>query len=140
MTTQMRLRGFTLPQVIAALISLSPLGYLLFLAAARHARVPQLFAGAAAVVALLPWLSRAAARATYRAKCDDIAVHVRGDAIPYKTITEVSVERGPRRDVLHIHRGETIHLELVLRDAFAGRLHPLDHLKKKLADVGHPIA
>ena len=140
MTTQMRLRGFTVPQVVAAAISLSPLGYLLFLAAARHAQVPTTLAGIAAAVALLPWLSRAAARATYRAKCDDIAVHVRNDAVPYKTITSVSVERGPRRDILHIHRGETLHLELVLRDAFAGRLHPLDHLKKKLAENGHPIA
>jgi len=136
MTTQMRLRGFTLAQVVAALISLSPLGYLLFLAVAKQTRVPSLLAGVAAFVALMPWLSRAAARATYRAKCDDIAVHVRGEAVPYKTITRVHLERGPRRDVLHIERGETVRLELVLRDAFAGRLAPLDHLKKKLADNG----
>jgi len=139
MTTQMRLRGVTIPQMVAATISLSPLGYVAYLTTLRHAQLPPLFGALAAAVALLPWLSRAAARATYRAKCDDVAVHVRGEAVPYKTISEVSVVRGPRRDVLHIRRGETVRLELVLRDAFAGRLAPLDHLKKKLADVGHPI-
>jgi hypothetical protein len=139
MTTQMRLRGVTPAQMVAAAISAAPLGYLVFLAALRHLTVPSLLAGASAVVALLPWLSRAAGRASYRAKCDDIAVHVRGEAVPYKTITEVRVERGLRRDLLIIQRGQTVRLELVLRDAFAGRLAPLDHLKKKLADVGHPI-
>jgi hypothetical protein len=137
MTTQMRLRGVTAAQVVAALISAAPLGYLLYLAAFRQLQVPSLLEGGAAVVALLPWLSRAVARASYRAKCDDIAVHMRGEAVPYKTITSVRVERGPRRDVLIIERGQTVKLELVLRDAFAGRLKPLDHLRKKLADVGH---
>jgi hypothetical protein len=139
MTTQMRLRGVTVPHLIAAAISAAPLGYLLYLAVARQLQVSSLMSAAAAVVALLPWLSRGAARASYRAKCDDIAVHVRGEAVPYKTITAVRVESGPRRDLLIIERGQTVRLELVLRDAFAGRLRPLDHLKKKLADVGHPI-
>jgi hypothetical protein len=139
MTTQMRLRGVTVAQVVAAAISASPLGYLLYLAAVRQLRIPSALAGVAAVVALLPWLSRAIARASYRAKCDDIAVHVRGEAVPYKTITSVRVEQGPRRDLLIIERGQTVKLELVLRDAFAGRLKPLDHLRKKLAGVGHPI-
>jgi hypothetical protein len=139
MTTQMRLRGVTVPQLIVAAISLAPLAYLLFLAVARQAQIASPLAGVSAFVALLPWLSRAAARASYRCKCDDIAIHVRGEALPYKTITSVRVDRSPRRDVLIVERGETVRLEIVLRDVFAGRLHPLDHLKKKLAAVGHPI-
>ena len=111
-----------------------PIVYIVYLdGGAVQARVPSLMAGLSALVALLPWLSRAAARASYRAKCDDIAVHVRGEALPYKTISAVRVERSPRRDVLHLERGQTVRLELVLRDAFAGRLAPLDQLKKKLA-------
>jgi hypothetical protein len=139
MTYQMRLRGITPLHLGAALISAGPLGYLLFLTAARQVAVQPWLAGVAGFVALMPWLSRAAARATYRAKCDDIAVHVRGEAVPYKTITSVQLEAGPRRDVLIIERGQTVRLELVVRDAFAGRLSPLDHLKKKLAEHGHPF-
>jgi hypothetical protein len=138
-TTQMRLRGVTAPHLVAAVISLAPLGYLLFVAATRHLVLPPFLVAASAVVALLPWISRAVVRATYRPKCDDVAIHVRGEALPYKTITEVRVERGMRRDVLVVVRGQTVRLDIVLRDAFAGRLHPLDHLKKKLAEVGHPI-
>jgi hypothetical protein len=139
MTTQMRLRGITVAQVVAATISVAPLGYLLFLAASRHLPVPSFLAGGAAIVALLPWLSRAIARATYRAGCDEIAVHVRGEAVPYRTITSVRVENGPRREVLIIERGETVRLDLVLRDRFAGRLAPLDQLRKKLAEFGFTL-
>jgi hypothetical protein len=137
MTYQMRLRGITPLHLGAALISAGPLVYLLYLTAARHASVPAALAGVAGFVALMPWLSRGVARATYRAKCDDIAVHVRGEAVPYKTITSVRLETGPRRDLLIIERGQTVRLDLVIRDAFAGRLSPLDHLKKKLAEHGH---
>jgi len=52
--------------------------------------------------------------------CDDVAVHVRGEALPYKTIRSVRVERTPRRHVLHLVRAEDIQLRLVLWDAFAG--------------------
>ena len=45
---------------------------------------------------------------TYRAKCDDIAVHVRGEALPYKTIKELRVERTRRRTTLHLVRSEDI--------------------------------
>ena len=140
MTYQMRLRGLTPLHLASALFSTAPLAYLLYLAAARHVQVSATIAGVAAVLALLPWRSRAAARATYRSKCDDIAVYVRDEALPYKTITSVRVEKTPRRDLLHLQRGETVRVELVLRDAFAGRLSPLDHLKKKLAEHGHAIA
>ncbi len=136
MTTQMRLSGVTVPQLVAAIISAAPLGYLGFLWGVRHTQLPSLLMLLALVAALLPWLSRAAAHATYRAKCDDIAVHVRDEALPYRTITAVHVERGLRRDILHLERGETVRLELVLRDAFAGRLKPLDQLKQKLAERG----
>jgi hypothetical protein len=139
MTVQMRLRGVTFAHIVAALIAAAPLGQLLYIAVVRHVHAPAWWGGVAALVALLPWLSRAAARASYRAKCDDIAVHVRGEAVPYKTITSVRVESSPRRDLLIIERGQTVKLELVLRDAFAGRLAPLDQLKNKLAAVGHPI-
>src|SRR5205807_1149863 len=104
---------------------------------ARGAHATPLLWGLSAAVALLPWLSRAAARATYRVKCDDIAVHVRGEALPYKTITAVTVEKSARRTVLRLERGETVELVLILRDAFAGTLEPWDELRARLEQHGH---
>jgi len=89
-----------------------------------------------ALLAFLPWLYRAFARAAYRAKCDDIAVHVRGEALPYKTIKELRVERGRRRTTLHLVRSEDIQLRLILWDAYAGKLQPLDVLRERLAKHG----
>jgi hypothetical protein len=89
-----------------------------------------------AAVALAPWVYRAVARATYRAKCDDVAVHLRGEALPYKTIKELRVEKTRRRTILHLIRSEDIKLALVLWDAYAGRLHPLDVLRERLAKHG----
>jgi hypothetical protein len=138
-TVQLRLRGVTVPQIVAGLISAGPLLFVGFEVAVRHVQPPLSLTGLSVLVAGLPWLSRAAARATYRAKCDDIAVHVRGEALPYKTIKEVRVERSPRRDVLHLIRSEDIQLELVLRDAFAGRLEPLDELEHRLSTHGFKL-
>jgi hypothetical protein len=90
----------------------------------------------AGAVALLPWLSRAIARATYRAKCDDIAIYVRDEALPYKTIKQLRLARSWRRTVLTLERSEDIQLELVLVDAFAGRLEPLAELKTQLKSHG----
>src|SRR5262249_3801774 len=95
--------------------------------------------GVALVVAAMPWLSRAAARAGYRARCDEIAVHVRGEALVYRTITEVAIERSRRRVVLRLRRGVDVELALVVWDAFAGHLEPLDELTRRLAAHGHPV-
>jgi hypothetical protein len=138
-TTQLRLRGVTPAHLVVAAISAAPLGWFVWRAAVHHAVVPLSFVGLAAVAALLPWLSRFAARASYRAKCDDVAVHVRGEALPYKTITNVRVQKNARRKVLVLERGETTTLVLILWDAFAGRLQPYDVLAKKLAEHGKAI-
>jgi hypothetical protein len=135
-TVQLRLRGIMPMQIAAAVVAAAPLGYLAVETIVRHTslalRSPVLVALCAAG-ALLPWLSRAVARASYRAKCDDIAVHVRGEALPYKTIKELRVERTPRRTTLHLVRSADIELTLVLRDAYAGRLEPLGVLRERLA-------
>jgi len=138
-TTQLRLRGITPLHGVSAAISVVPLCWVGWKAGVNHALVPASLALLSLAVALLPWLSRMLARASYRAKCDDIAIHVRGEALPYKTITEVAVERSARRQVLRLRRGETIELQLILWDAFAGRLEPRQVLAGKLAEHGHPI-
>jgi hypothetical protein len=138
-TVPLRLRGVTPLHLGAAVVAACPLGFAGFQVLVHHARLSAPLLAFAAAAALLPWLSRAAARASYRARCDDVAVHVRGEALPYKTITEVRVARSLRRHTLHLRRGETVELELVLWDAFAGRLEPLDELSHRLASSGHPI-
>jgi hypothetical protein len=140
MTTQLRLRGVTAPQIAAAIVSAVPLVYLSWQVLVRQLvlKQPLLFLFAA-MVAALPWLSRAAARAAYRAKCDDVAVHVAGEAMPYKTISEARVEKSARRHVLVLRRSNTSSMQIVLWDAFAGRLGPIEHLQRKLAEHGHPI-
>ncbi len=137
-TVQLRLRGLTPLHAINAAVSAAPLVLLGYYVLWRRAPLASgtLLLGAAAAVALLPWLSRAVARASLRAKCDDVAVHVRGEALPYKTIREVRVARTPRRTLLHLVRSEDIEIVLVLRDAFAGHLEPLATLKERLAKHG----
>jgi hypothetical protein len=125
--------------LLSSLVSALPLGYVVFLAAFRHVQPSEILIALSAVVALLPWLSRAMARAAYRAKCDAVAVHVRGEALPYKTIREVKIERTPRRTILRLVRSETIALDLVLKDAFAGRLEPRAELARRLAEHGHVL-
>jgi hypothetical protein len=138
-TVQLRLRGATVPHLIASVISALPVAYVGFQVAVNHARPTPLLIALSAAVAFLPWLSRAAARATYRAKCDDVAVHVRGEALPYKTIKELTIVTTPRRRVVRLIRSEQIWLELVLWDAFAGRLEPIDELRKRLSANGHEL-
>lgn len=133
-TTQLRLKGTTGPHLVTAAISALPIFYIDYQMMARHARPAMLLWTVAAAVALLPWISRAIARATYRAKFDDIAVHVRSEALPYKTIKEAKVVRTARRATLHLIRTDEIRLELVLNDAFAGHLEPLRDLKTKLRE------
>src|SRR5262245_19959464 len=115
MTQQLRLRGVTVPQIVAAMVSVVPFVYLSWQVLVRHMMLKQpLLFLFTAMVAALPWLSRAAARASYRAKFDDIAVHVAGEAMPYKTITAVSVEKTARRHILVLQRGNTATIRLVL--------------------------
>jgi hypothetical protein len=137
-TVRLQFRGVTAPHLVAAAISVVPIASVAVQTARGAHATPVLWALSAAV-ALLPWLSRAAARATYRCKCDDIAVHVRGEALPYKTITGVTVEKSARRTVLRLARGETVELVLVLRDAFAGTLEPWPELRARLEKHGHPV-
>jgi hypothetical protein len=135
-TVQLRLSGIMPMQIAAAVVAVAPLAFLAGESLVHHSplalRSPWLLVMCAAG-ALLPWLSRALARASYRAKCDDIAVHVRGEALPYRTIKELRVERTRRRVTLHLVRSADIELVLVLRDIYAGRLEPLNVLRERLA-------
>jgi hypothetical protein len=136
-TVPLRLRGVTPAHAVVAAISTAPLAFTLVQVARGLpiGRVSLLVVGAV-VAALLPWLSWAAARASYRAKLDDVAVHVRGEALPWRTLTDVTVERSGRRTLLRLTRGETAEIVLVLSDAFAGRLEPRDVLAAHLAKQG----
>ena len=57
---------------------------------------------------------------------------MRGEALPYKTIKELRVERGRRRTTLHLVRSEDIQLSLVLWDAYAGRLQPARRVERTI--------
>jgi hypothetical protein len=138
-TVQLRLRGVTPMHAFAAAVAAVPAGYVLYQVLVRQVRLGVPLIAAAVAAAFLPWLSRGLARAAYRAKCDDVAVHVRGEALPYKTITEVRVDANARRRTLHLRRGETVELQLVLWDAFAGRLEPFEELERRLTAAGHKI-
>jgi hypothetical protein len=138
-TVQLRLRGLMPAHLFMSLVAAVPIariGYAVFVQHLAYATREPLMTGLSALLALLPWLWRAFARAAYRAKCDDIAVHVRGEALPYKTIKELRVERTRRRTTLHLVRSEDIQLALVLWDAYAGRLQPFDVLEDRLAAHG----
>ena len=135
-TVQLRLRGLTRRQLSTSLIAAAPLFYIAYLTIVRHSPLVRLMPAIDLIcvaAAALPWVSLLLARATYRAKCDDIAIHVRNEALPYKTIRELRLQKTPRRITLHLIRSEDIQLQLVLADAFAGRLEPLATLRERLA-------
>ena len=138
-TVQLRLRGLMPGHLLMSLVAAVPVARIAYATIVQHLPYPTrepLMTAVCALLALLPWLWRAWARTAYRAKCDDIAVHVRGEALPYKTIKELRVERTRRRTILHLVRSEDIELRLVLWDAYAGRLQPLDVLRERLAAHG----
>ena len=135
-TVQLRLRGLMPGHLLMSLVAAVPIARILYATFVQHLPYPTrepLMTAVCAVLALAPWLWRAWARAAYRAKCDDIAVHVKGEALPYKTIKELRVEKTRRRTILHLIRSEDIELRLLLWDAYAGRLQPLDVLRERLA-------
>jgi hypothetical protein len=138
-TVQLRLRGLMPGHVLMSVVAAFPIARIAYATVVQHlpypTRQPAMTALCAAV-ALLPWVYRAVARALYRAKCDDVAVHVRGEALPYKTIKEVRVDKGRRRTVLHLVRSEDIKIALVVWDAYAGRLEPMGVLRERLAKHG----
>lgn len=138
-TVNLRLSGVTPLQLAVSAVAAFPFGYTAVEFVRHPGAISPTLLALAGAAALLPWLSRAAARASYRAKCDEVAVHVRGEALPYRTITEVSLEKSARRTVLRLKRGVTVELHLVLSDAFAGRLQPIEALSRRLAEHGHPI-
>ena len=135
-TVQLRLRGLMPGHLMMSLIAAVPAARIAYATFVQHLPYPTrqpLMTAACALLAVLPWLWRALARAAYRAKCDDMAVHVRSEALPYKTIKELRVEKTRRRTILHLIRSEDIELRLVLWDAYAGKLEPLDVLRERLA-------
>jgi hypothetical protein len=129
---QLRMRGFPPALVFSAVIAAWPLGFVLYEKYARHAPIEPMLIAIAAGAALLPWLSRVAGRLSYRAAVDDIALHVGGDALPWNTITRVRERRSWRRTVLIVERGRTSRFVLVTRDLFAGRLEPIEELRRRL--------
>ena len=138
-TVQLRLRGLMPGHLVMALVAAVPIVRIAYATVVQHLPYPTrepLMTALCALLALLPWLWRAFARSAYRAKCDDIAIHVRNEARPYKTIKELRVERTRRRTTLHLVRSEELQLALVLWDAYAGRLEPLQVLRERLAAHG----
>lgn len=138
-TVQLRLRGFTAGHTMMSAIAAIPIAKILWVTLVQHvpfARTNPSLTVLSAALALMPWAWRAIARAMYHAKCDDVAVHVRGEALPYKTIKEARVERRRRRTILHLVRSEDIQLALVLWDAYAGRLQPIEVLRDRLEAHG----
>ena len=136
-TVQLCLRGLMSGHLLMSVVAVVPIARILYVIFVQHLPYPTrepLMTAVCALLALLPWLWRAWARAAYRAKCDDIAVHVKGEALPYKTIKELRVDKTRRRTTLRLIRAEDIQLRLVLWDAYAGRLEPLDVLRKRLAE------
>jgi hypothetical protein len=134
-TVQLRLRGLMPGHLLMSIVAAVPIARIAYATVVQHLPYPSqqpAMTALCALLALLPWLWRAIARAGYRAKCDDVAVHVRGEALPYKTIKEARVERTRRRTTLHLIRSEDIQLSLVLWDAYAGRLEPLSVLRERL--------
>jgi hypothetical protein len=141
-TVQLRLRGLTPLALVTTVVAALPVAIIAWHVVVHKTALAQSqlpLAAFAAAGAALPWLSRALARAGYRAKLDDVALHVRGEALPWKTIKRVTVERTLRRTTLKLVRSETITLELVLDDAFAGRLQPRDELARHLREHGHDL-
>lgn len=135
-TVQLRLRGLMPGHLLMSLVAAVPIARILYATFVQHLPYPTrepLMTALCAVLAVAPWLWRAWARTAYRAKCDDIAVHVKGEALPYKTIKELRVEKTRRRTILHLIRSQDIELRLLLWDAYAGRLQPLDVLRERLA-------
>jgi hypothetical protein len=135
-TVQLRLRGLMPAHLFMSLVAAVPIariGWAVFAQHLPYATREPLITAISAFLAFVPWLWRGLARAAYRAKCDDVAVHVRGEALPYKTIKELRVERTRRRTTLHLVRSEDLQLALVVWDAYAGRLQPIDVLKERLA-------
>ena len=135
-TVQLRLRGLMPGHLLMSLVAAVPIARILYATFVQHLPYPTrepLMTAVCAVLALAPWLWRAWARTAYRAKCDDIAVHVKGEALPYKTIKELRVEKTRRRTILHLIRSHDIELRLILWDAYAGNLQPLDVLRDRLA-------
>lgn len=138
-TVQLRLRGLMPGHLLMSAFAAVPIARILYATLVQHLPYPRaepLMTALCALLALLPWGWRAIARAGYRARCDDVAVHVRGEALPYKTIKEARVERSRRRTTLQLVRSEDIQLSLVLWDAYAGRLEPLGVLRERLAAHG----
>lgn len=138
-TVPLRLRGLMPGHLLMSLVAAVPIARILYATFVQHLPYPTrepLMTAVCALLALAPWLWRAWARTAYRAKCDDIAVHVKGEALPYKTIKELRVEKTRRRTILHLIRSQDIELRLVLWDAYAGRLQPLDVLRERLAAHG----
>lgn len=138
-TVQLRLRGLMPGHLLMSLVAAVPIARIAYATLVQHLPYPTrqpLVTAVSALLALLPWIYRAVARAAYRAKCDDIAIHVRSEALPYKTIKELRVEKARRRTILHLIRSQDIELRLVLWDAYAGRLQPLDVLRDRLAAHG----
>ena len=138
-TVLLRLRGLTFAHALMSAVAAIPIAKILYVTVVEHvpfaARNPSLV-WLSAVLALVPWMWRGLARALYHAKCDDVAVHVRGEALPYKTIRALRIERKRRRTILHLSRSEDVKLSLVLWDAYAGRLEPLATLRERLAKHG----
>ena len=126
------MRGLPPALWVSAVIAMSPLAFAVYERLVLHARIETLLLALCAAAALLPWLSRAVARLTYRAAVDDLALHVGGEALLFSTITAMERHETWRRSWLILRRGRVLRVDLLTRDLFAGRLEPIAELEKRL--------
>ncbi len=138
-TVRLRLTGMTVRHAVSAIITATPLAFIGQTWLTRHFLPSTPMIAGAGVLALVPWLGRAWVRHRAAAKCDDIAVHVGGEALPYKMIKSARIERGARRHVLVLERSAEIVLRLIWWDAVAGSLTPAEVLRERLMRAGRTI-
>jgi hypothetical protein len=129
---QLRMRGLPPALLVSALITAWPAAFVLYERFVRHAQIDVVLIALSLLVLPLPWLSRLAGRLTYRAELDDDALHAGGEAMLWSTVTRVRERQGWRRSVMVIERGRTVRITLVTRDLFAGRLEPIEELRRRL--------
>ena len=139
-TVVLRLRGLMPAHLFMSLVAAVPvarIGYAYFVQHLPYpTREPLITAVVGAAGAVAVAVARLCARWPIAQSATTSPCTCAARRCPYKTIKELRVERGRRRTTLHLVRSEDIQLALVVWDAYAGRLQPIDVLSERLAAHG----